>query len=77
MYGRAGLSIGSANRPSHQPLPWAIVRSHKFVRVVYIIARTLSSLRHLRLPKVVYIMIHNIAHEGATNGSNGSTVEIL
>jgi len=29
MYGRAGLSIGSANRPSHQPLAWVIVRSQK------------------------------------------------
>ena len=28
MYGRAGSSIGSANRPSHQPLARAIVRSH-------------------------------------------------
>jgi len=27
MYGRAGLLIGSANRPSHQPLARAIVRS--------------------------------------------------
>jgi len=31
MYGRVGLSIGSANRPSHQPLAWAIVRSHHIV----------------------------------------------
>jgi len=28
MYGRVGLSIGSANRPSHQPLARVIVRSH-------------------------------------------------
>ena len=28
MYGRAGLLIGSANLPSHQPLARAIIRSH-------------------------------------------------
>jgi len=28
MYGRAVLSIGSANRSSHQPLARAIIRSH-------------------------------------------------
>jgi len=28
MYGRAGLLIGLANHPSHQPLARAIVRSH-------------------------------------------------
>jgi len=33
MYGRAGLSIGSANRPSHQPLARAIVRSHLVAKV--------------------------------------------
>ena len=29
LYGRAGLSIGSADRSSHQPLARAIVRSHE------------------------------------------------
>ena len=33
MYGRAGLSIGSANRPSYQPLARAIVRSHLVAKV--------------------------------------------
>ena len=34
MYGRAGLSIGSVNRPSHQPLAWTIVRSHLSAKIV-------------------------------------------